>query len=60
MHMLDPNLAVFNTYRAISHDISFLTRYAGEVFGIANCLATIPGMVSPLMVNAMTPYVSVC
>ena len=33
-------------------------RYAGEIFGISNTLATIPGMVAPNIVNAMTPNVS--
>ena len=33
-------------------------RYAGEIFGISNTFATIPGMIAPTLVNAMTPNVS--
>ena len=33
-------------------------RYAGETYGIANTFATIPGMIAPTLVNAMTPNVS--
>ncbi|XP_067947012.1 sialin-like isoform X3 [Watersipora subatra] len=41
------------TYATNSQDIA--PKYAGEIFGISNTAATIPGMVAPKLVNAMTP-----
>ncbi|XP_067947011.1 sialin-like isoform X2 [Watersipora subatra] len=35
--------------------VDIAPKYAGEIFGISNTIATIPGMVSPKLVNAMTP-----
>lgn len=43
---------------AYSNNFKLFSRYAGEIFGISNTFATIPGMVAPLLVNAMTPNVS--
>ena len=34
-------------------------RYSGEVFGISNMFATVPGIIAPPLVNALTPTVSV-
>jgi len=42
----------------VTHALIYFCRYAGELFGITNTAATIPGMVAPLAVNAMTPNVS--
>ena len=33
-------------------------RYAGILFGITNTMGTIPGMLSPIVVGALTPNVS--
>lgn len=33
-------------------------RHAGVLFGITNTAATIPGMIAPLVVGALTPNVS--
>ena len=33
-------------------------RYSGEIYGIGNMFATIPGIVAPLLVNMLTPNVS--
>ena len=33
-------------------------RYSGEVFGISNMFATVPGIIAPPSVNALTPTVS--
>ena len=30
-------------------------RYAGVLFGISNCVATLPGILSPLLVGFLTP-----
>lgn len=38
----------------INH-LDIAPRYASILFGISNCLATIPGMVSPLVVGIITP-----
>jgi ACS family sodium-dependent inorganic phosphate cotransporter-like MFS transporter 5 len=32
-------------------------RYAGILFGITNTMGTIPGMLSPIVVGALTPNV---
>ena len=34
-------------------------RYSGEIYGIGNMFATIPGIVAPVLVNTPTPNVSV-
>ncbi|KAK7496742.1 hypothetical protein BaRGS_00011951, partial [Batillaria attramentaria] len=37
------------------NQIDFAPRYAGVLFGISNCVSTIPGMVAPLVAGALTP-----
>ncbi|XP_013416429.1 sialin, partial [Lingula anatina] len=38
----------------INH-VDIAPRFAGEIYGITNTLSTIPGMVSPIAVGALTP-----
>ncbi|ESO85177.1 hypothetical protein LOTGIDRAFT_167964 [Lottia gigantea] len=37
------------------NQVDFAPRYAGVLFGINNCIATIPGMIAPIVVGALTP-----
>ena len=38
----------------INH-LDIAPRYASILFGISNCLATVPGIISPLVVGIITP-----
>ena len=43
----------------ITHQkVALLSRYAGLLFGITNTMATIPGMVAPILAGYLTPDVS--
>ncbi|KAK6174796.1 hypothetical protein SNE40_013375 [Patella caerulea] len=37
------------------NQVDFAPRYAGVLFGINNAIASVPGMVAPLVVGALTP-----
>ena len=50
------NLLFIMAIYCISFTCSY--RYSGEIYGIGNMFATIPGIVAPLLVNTLTPNVS--
>lgn len=39
----------------INH-LDIAPRYASILFGISNCFATLPGIISPLVVGLITPH----
>ena len=40
------------------HILNSIFRYAGILYGITNTMATIPGMVAPVVAGLLTPDVS--
>ncbi|XP_067947009.1 sialin-like [Watersipora subatra] len=45
----------FNRSGYVTNAQDIAPKYAGEIYGISNTFATIPGMVAPNLVNALTP-----